>query len=166
MGLDEKSILSKLADFYNNVSAPKPKEEELVKIGIVGSRRYTNTRRIREVIHDLQERFGDKLVIVSGGQPKGVDGYAKKWALYFGVRYVEFPPAHYSWNNHCINPPENYGRPYRVYYYTERNTEIAEYSDYVFCFIPEFMKSIEESKGTYDTYKKAKKLGKDVSVFY
>ena len=166
MSLDEKSVLSTLTNFYDKIPAPTLKEEELGKIGIVGSRRYTNTRRIREVIYDLKERFGDKLVIVSGGQPKGVDGYAKKWALYFNVKYVEFPPAHYNWNQYCIKEAYDYGKPYRVYYYNNRNTEIAEYSEYVFCFIPDFMKSIEESRGTYDTYKKAKKLGKVLSVFH
>ena len=39
-----------------------------MKIGIVGSREYENKLKIKEFIYQLKEKFGDELVIVSGGQ--------------------------------------------------------------------------------------------------
>jgi hypothetical protein len=32
-------------------------------------------------VYKLKQQFGDKVEIISGGQPKGADGYAKKYAL-------------------------------------------------------------------------------------
>ena len=58
-----------------------------MKVAIVGSRQYTNKRRIQEFIFKLKEKYGDKLEIVSGGQKQGADGYAKKFALEFDTKY-------------------------------------------------------------------------------
>ena len=69
-----------------------------MRVAIVGSRKYTNKRKIQEFIWKLRERFGDKLEIVSGGQKDGADGYVKKYSLEFEVNYSEFPPAHYNHN--------------------------------------------------------------------
>lgn len=132
-----------------------------IKVGIVGSRRYTNKRKMRDVIFKLKEKFGDDVEIVSGEQKQGADGMAKKFALEMGMKYISFPPAHYPYNSHCLLEASNYGKEYRVWYYGDRNTQIAEYSDYVFAFIPAGM----ESRGTMDTVKKAQKLKKKVVFF-
>ena len=73
-----------------------------IKIGIVGSRSYTDKRKVKDLIFNIKEKYGDEVEIVSGGQPKGADGLAKKYALEFGLKYVEFPPSHYNHNMHCI----------------------------------------------------------------
>ena len=39
----------------------------MVKIAIIGSRGYTNKRKIKEFIFKLKEQVGEKLEIVSGG---------------------------------------------------------------------------------------------------
>ena len=63
-----------------------------IKIGIVGSRGYTNKKKIKDLIFQIKEKLGDEAEIVSGGQRDGADGYAKKFALEFDMNYVEFPP--------------------------------------------------------------------------
>ena len=134
------------------------------RIGIVGSREFAAGSKIRKLIYDAIHNLGkENIEIVSGGQKKGADGMAKKYAMEFGVKYVEFPPAHYSWNSHCLKEAYNYGKDYRVWYYNDRNTEIAEYSDAVICFLPQGW-DITQSKGTNDTYTKATKLGKVVKI--
>ena len=125
-----------------------------MKIAIVGSRGYTNTKKIKDFVFKLKEKFGDELEIVSGGQKDGADGLAKKYALEFDMKYVEFPPQHYSHNIHCVKESFNYGKPYRVWNYFKRNKEIVEYSDKIVAFIPEGVKS----NGTMDTLGHAKKL--------
>ena len=72
------------------------------RIGIVGARTYTNKRKIKEFVFKLKTKFGDKVEIISGGQPKGADGYAKKFALEFDMRYIEFPPRHYQYNQQIV----------------------------------------------------------------
>ena len=130
------------------------------KVGIVGARIYTNKLKVKEFVFNLKEKFGDDVEIVSGGQMKGADGYAKKFALEFDMRYVEFPPRHYTYNQHCILDRDNYGKPYHVINYFDRNKEIAEYSDYLVAFIPEGYKS----NGTLDTISHAQKMKKKVVI--
>lgn len=137
---------------------------QIIKIAIVGSRSYQNETKIKNFIFKLKEKYGiDNIEIVSGEQPKGVDGLAKKYAIEFGLKYISFPPIHYNWNSHCPNPPYKYGKKYAIYNFFNRNTEIVNYSDIIFCFIPKGI-NISESKGTYDTYKKAKNLNKKVFI--
>ena len=51
------------------------------RIAIVGSRVYTNNIKIKNFIFKLKEKYKDEVEIVSGGQPQGVDGYAKNMHL-------------------------------------------------------------------------------------
>ena len=55
----------------------------MVKIAIIGSRSYTNKRKIKQFVWELKEKFGNELVIVSGGAKDGADKYAKRFALDF-----------------------------------------------------------------------------------
>ena len=57
-----------------------------MKVGIVGSRKYTNKNNIRDFIFRLKEEFGDGVEIVSGGCKFGADKYAKKYALELGLQ--------------------------------------------------------------------------------
>ena len=98
--------------------------------------------------------------IVSGGQKDGADGLAKKYALEFNVKYVEFPPVHYSWNMHCKLPATEYNKPYYVSNYFKRNKQIAEYSDIIIAFIPDGV----ESRGTMNTVEHAKKEKKLIKI--
>ena len=130
------------------------------KIGIVGSRTYTNKRKVKDLIFEIKEKYGNTVEVVSGGQRDGADGYAKKFALMFGLNYVEFPPSHYSWNMHCIRPAKEYNKPYYVSNYFKRNKQIAEYSNIIVAFIPKGL----ESRGTMDTIRHAEKLKKLVKI--
>ena len=54
-----------------------------IKIGIVGSRGYTNKQKVKDLVFEIKEKYGDEVEIVSGGQKDGADGLAKKYALEF-----------------------------------------------------------------------------------
>ena len=131
-----------------------------IKIGIVGSRGYTNKKKIKDLVFEIKEKYGDEVEIVSGGQQDGADGFAKKFALEFGMSYTEFPPAHYSHNMHCKLPPKHYNKPYYVSNYFKRNKQIAEYSNIIVAFIPDGV----ESRGTMDTVGHAQKLKKMIKI--
>jgi predicted Rossmann fold nucleotide-binding protein DprA/Smf involved in DNA uptake len=131
-----------------------------IKIGIVGSRSYSNKKRVKDLIFQIKEKYEDEVEIVSGGQQDGADGYAKKFALEFDLDYVEFPPAHYSWNMHCKLPATKYNKPYYVTNYFKRNKQIAEYSDIIVAFIPEGV----ESRGTNNTIQYAEKMKKLIKI--
>ena len=126
------------------------------KIAIVGSRVYDNKVAIKDFIFKIKNNFGLDTEIVSGGQKDGADGFAKKYALEFGLKYVEFPPSHYNWNMHCKLPATKYNKPYYVSNYFKRNKQIAEYADYIVAFIHKNSKT----KGAMHTIKEAQKLHK------
>ena len=131
-----------------------------IKIGIVGSRGYTDKKKIKDLIFEIKTKYGDDVEIVSGGQQGGADGFAKKFALEFGMNYVEFPPPHYSHNMHCKLSANHYNKPYYVSNYFKRNKQIAEYSNIIVAFIPDGV----ESKGTMNTVGHAEKLKKMVKI--
>ena len=131
-----------------------------IKIGIVGSRSYTDKKKVKDLIFEIREKYGDEVEIVSGGQPKGADGLAKKFALEFDMKYVEFPPSHYSHNMHCKLPATEYNKPYYVSNFFKRYKQIAEYSNIIVAFIPDGV----ESRGTMDTVGHAEKLKKLIKI--
>ena len=128
-----------------------------MKVAIIGSRSYTNTKKIKDFVFILKEKFGDELEIVSGGQKDGSDGYAKKYALEFDIKYSEFPPQHYPHNMHCVRPNYDYGKPYYVSNYFKRNKQVAEYSDRVVAFVTNPNKI---TSGTLSTLQYAEKMNK------
>ena len=131
-----------------------------IKIGIVGSRKYTDKKKIKDLIFEIKEKYGDEVEIVSGGQKEGADGYAKKFALEFEMKYSEFPPSHYNHNMYCVLGANSYNKPYYISNYFKRNRQIAEYSDFVVAFIPKGM----VSKGTENTINYAKRLNKRIII--
>ena len=52
-----------------------------MKVAIIGSREYENARKIKDTLTELKRRFGDKLIIISGGAQHGADKFARKFAL-------------------------------------------------------------------------------------
>jgi len=131
-----------------------------IRVGIVGSRKYTNKKKIKDLIFELKQKPDTDVEIVSGGQRDGADGYAKKFALELDMKYVEFPPAHYNWNMHCKLSATEYNKPYYVTNYFKRNKQIAEYSDILVAFIPDGI----ESRGTMNTVEYARKNKKLIKI--
>ena len=131
-----------------------------IRVGIVGSRKYTNKKKIKDLIFELKQKPDTDVEIVSGGQRDGADGYAKKFALELDMKYVEFPPAHYNWNMHCKLSATEYNKPYYVTNYFKRNKQIAEYSDILVAFIPDGI----ESRGTMNTVEYARKNKKVIKI--
>lgn len=136
------------------------RKKKTMRVGIVGSREYTNSRKVKDFIARLRAEFGDDLEIVSGEQALGADGYAKKFAKELGVKYVAFPPLHYRWVPECPEPAYMYNKEYKPQYFFLRNIQIAEYSDVIAAFIPRGV----ESKGTMHTIKEAQKRGKPTQI--
>ena len=85
-----------------------------MKIGIVGSRRYENKKKIKDFIFKLKQEHGTDTTIVSGGCKDGADRYAKKYALELGLQYEEYPPFHEVHNMYCTISESRYSKPYSV----------------------------------------------------
>lgn len=133
-------------------------KQNVVKIGIVGSRKWYDHDKVSIVVDKCIEKYG-KVSIISGGA-KGADYLGKVVALEKNLEYIEYNPAHTSWNIYSGKPKEWYEKEYKVGNYFERNSFIAEECDILFAFIP----PNHQSNGTMDTVNKAKKLNKPVFI--
>lgn len=139
-------------------------EDGKTRIGVVGSREYSKIWKVKKALREWKKKFGDDLVVVSGGCRRGADRIVKDLietdADCKDIEYEEFPPRHQSYNLYCVFPDDEYNKEYDVGNFFERNEEIAYRSDYIFGFIPPGV----DSDGTRDTLKKAKKFDKKTKV--
>ena len=131
-----------------------------MKVAIIGSRMYENVRKIKETLFQLKTKFGDRLIIISGGAKHGADKYARKYALEFGIRYKEFNPAHTTKNLYSAMSDIYYEKPYHVSQFHHRNMLIARDCDVMMAFIP----IGGDSTGSISAVKQAKKLNKPVTI--
>jgi len=131
-----------------------------MKVAIVGSRDYQNIRKIKDTLFQLKQKFGDKLIIISGGAKYGADKFARKYALEFGMRYREFNPAHTTKNLYSAMSDDYYEKPYHVSQFHHRNMLIARDCDVMMAFIA----NGADSGGSMSAIKRAKKLNKKVTI--
>ena len=117
------------------------KNKETVRIGVVGSRSIKDKEYVFSVLDFYLARLlkENEVVIVSGNQKKGVDGYAKSFAEERGLVYKGFPPRYDLY--HAKRAP------------LERNSEIVNESDYLIAI------QHNNSNGTQDSINKALKKG-------
>ena len=131
-----------------------------MKVALIGSRDYANIRRIKDTLFQLKQRFGNNLIVISGGAKYGADKYARKYALEFGIQYKEFNPAHTTKNLYSAMSDDYYGKPYHVSQFHHRNMLIARDCDVMIAFIGDN----DISNGSMSAIKKAKKLNKAVTI--
>lgn len=74
-----------------SVNEAKNQFKSYKKIGVVGSRNFTDTRLLKEILSDYQPT-----VIISGGA-KGADSIARQYAVDNKIEYVEYRP---NWKHH------------------------------------------------------------------
>lgn len=121
-------------------------ENNSVRIGITGSRNWTDEARVRLVLSHWHKLFIGKIVIVTGGA-KGPDSFAENWAKDNNVPTIIHIPKWYSPDG-TFNPAAGYAR----------NTLVVRDSDMIIAFWD------GKSKGTKDTINKAKAVSKKVEV--
>ena len=131
-----------------------------MKVAIIGSRHYENVRKIKDALFQLKQRFGDDLIVISGGAQYGADKFARKNALEFGINYQEYNPAHTTKNLYSAMSDNYYDKPYHVSQFHHRNMLIAKACDVMMAFIP----NGDAANGSLSAIKKVKKLNKPVTI--
>ena len=131
-----------------------------MKIALIGSRDYQNIRKIKDTLFNLKQKFGDKLIIISGGAQYGADKFARKYSLEFGIKYKEFNPAHTTKNLYSAMSDTYYEKPYHVSQFHHRNMLIAKDCNVMIAFIG----TNDTSNGSMSAIKQAKKLKKPVTI--
>ena len=131
-----------------------------MKVAIIGSRRYENTRKIKDALFKLKQKFGTNLIVISGGAQYGADKFARKYALEFGINYKEFNPAHTTKNLYSAMSDNYYDKPYHVSQFHHRNMLLAKACNVMMLFIAHGF----ETKSTNNMVNIIKKLDKPVTI--
>ena len=131
-----------------------------MKVAVIGSRDYQNIRKIKDTLFQLKQKFGNKLIVISGGAKHGTDKYARKYALEFGIKYKEFNPAHTIKNLYSAMSETYYEKPYHVSQFHHRNMLIAKDCNVMMAFIADG----DDANGSMSAIKQAKKLDKPVTI--
>jgi predicted Rossmann-fold nucleotide-binding protein len=109
-------------------------DNDFIKIAMSGCITYENKKKIRDMLFKLKNTFGDKLIIISGGNNAGADKYVRKFAIEMGISYREFNPAYTVKNLYSAMPDSYYSKPYHVSQLFHRNELIARYCDKMIVF--------------------------------
>ena len=127
---------------------------------MIGSKEYENTRKIKEALFQLKQKFGDTLIVLSAGSQYGADKFVRKFALEFGIKYKEFNPAHTTKNLYSAMSDNYYDKTYHVSQFHHRNMLIAKACTVMMAFIP----IGAPPNGSESAIKTAKKLNKPVTI--
>jgi hypothetical protein len=119
-----------------------------MKIGIVGSRTWTNAKLMARTIESYVSVHGLKwkdIILISGGA-KGADKLAEEFAEGKNIAIEVYLPDYKIYNKNKWEAPH------------KRNTTIAHESEFLFCFWD------GKSRGCMDTVEKIKKYGKQFVI--
>lgn len=105
-------------------------------VAVVGSREVGSDKPVRRVLDSLDPGT----VVVSGGQPRGVDGFVDELLRHEApykdeLGYEVYPPKHYSpeeygWDEGMLGQDAGkYGQEYHKKHYRERNLKICLAAD-------------------------------------
>ena len=131
-----------------------------MKVGVVGSRNYMNSRKIKDFLSMLKKKFGDDLIVISAGTKTGAEPVIRKNSIAFGINFKEYNPAHTARTLYSAMPEGYYGKPYHASQFAHRNMLLAKEVDVLVVF-----KSIGDKDTIYDsTIKQVQKLNKPVTI--
>lgn len=131
-----------------------------MRVGIVGSRKYRNKRRVESLVQTMIKKSGGNLIIVSGGcksprdncgVPQNVDVWAERYAIRNGIPVDIKLPDTKSAKGYWAKVVECYYK---------RNEKIVLCSDIVFVFL------VDDSGGAWNTVKWTRKHNKPLVIIY
>ena len=83
-----------------------------MRIGVTGSNEYEHKRKIKEFLFKFKDQPNTE--IICRGNKDGADKYIKKYALEFGLNYIEVPAAHTSRSLYSQLPDAYFNKPFSV----------------------------------------------------
>jgi|DEB0MinimDraft_6_1074348.scaffolds.fasta_scaffold53130_2 hypothetical protein len=107
-----------------------------MNLGIIGSRNFVKRSLVVDCLQKLKSRFGPTLVILSGGTDTGAELFAKKEALNFGLKYLEYNPSFTGYKMYSALPEEYYGKGFHPSHFHDRYRKLIIDSDRILFFLP------------------------------
>jgi hypothetical protein len=102
----------------------------MTKVAIIGNTNWQNRRKIQETLRGIKQRF-DEVMIVGAGGHEGANSMVRKYALEFGMKYMEYNPSFSGYNLYSAMPESYYGKQYHFSQLHHRMKLIAENCDYM-----------------------------------
>lgn len=102
-----------------------------MKIALIGNSEWQNRRKIQETLHGIKNRFGDEAVVIGAGGTEGANFMIRKYALEFGIKYIEYNPSFSGYNLYSAMPESYYGKKYHFSQLHHRMNLIADQCDYM-----------------------------------
>tara|TARA_R110001592_G_scaffold1706_4_gene10172 strand:- start:3139 stop:3528 length:390 start_codon:yes stop_codon:yes gene_type:complete len=101
-----------------------------LRIGITGSNEYEDKRKIKEFLFKFKGQPNAE--VICRGNKDGADKYIKKYALEFGLNYVEVPIAHTSRSLYSQLPEAYFNKPFSIRnYFIQQNIYIKQCDKFV-----------------------------------
>ena len=101
-----------------------------MRIGVTGSNKYEHKRKIKEFLFKFKDQ--SDVDVVCRGNKDGADRYIKKYALEFGLNYVEVPTAHTSRSLYSELPDAYFNKPFSIRnYFIQQNIYIKQCDKFI-----------------------------------
>ena len=99
-------------------------------IGVTGSNKYEDKRKIKQFLFKFKDE--PDIEIVCRGNKDGADKYIRKYALEFGLTYIEVPAAHTSRSLYSQLPEAYFNKPFSIRnYFIQQNIYIKQCDKFV-----------------------------------
>ena len=102
----------------------------MTKVAVIGNKNWQNRRKVQEILQGLKSKF-DEVIIVGAGGNEGANSMIRKYALEFGMNYIEYNPSYSGYNLYSAMPKTYYGKSYHFSQLHHRMKLIAQNCDYL-----------------------------------
>jgi hypothetical protein len=103
----------------------------MTKVAVIGNTGWQNKRKVQETLQMLKKKFPEELTIIGAGGNEGANSFVRKFALEFGMQYMEFNPSFSGYNLYSAMPESYYGKKYHFSQLHHRMKLIAEHCNYM-----------------------------------
>lgn len=107
----------------------------MFKIAVCGSKDYVSERKVAELIKKVYDQFGPTATIISGGSESGTEKWAKKYALEFNLKYLEYNPSFTGHKMYSALPEDYYGKGFHISHFYDRYRKMLDVTDKLFIFV-------------------------------
>jgi len=105
-----------------------------MKIAVIGGERYEDIRKIREFVFNIKQKLGTHVTIATRGKRIGTEYWVKKYALEFGLGYVEYNAAFTPRTLYSGMPDEYYNKRMNPTHFLHQYDCVVENCDKIVYF--------------------------------
>ena len=105
----------------------------MIKIGVFGDKDYVKDSSVVQLMKSIYDRYGPSPTILSGGA-QGPDQLVKKYALHYGMKFVEFNPSYTGFKMYSAENKNYYGKSFHISQEFDRYKKLIQSAEKVVLF--------------------------------